>query len=70
MGRRYLAPDQRKALLVSVADQIDAACHELALLGSLDMGMPISMSLEQVEFPCLRFKPSVFRRRASAKSNE
>jgi len=46
---RHVAPDQRKALLLAVADRIDAERNTLALLDSLEMGMPISMALEQVE---------------------
>ena len=46
---RHLAPDQRKLLLLGVADQVEAERETLALLDCLEMGMPISMALEQVD---------------------
>ena len=46
---RHVAPDQRKAVLLAVADRIDAERETLALLDCLEMGMPISMALEQVD---------------------
>ena len=46
---RHLAPEQRKSLLLTVANQIETERETLALLDCLEMGMPISMALEQVE---------------------
>ena len=46
---RYCSPDSRKALLLSLADHMVAARDTLALLDSLEMGMPISIALEQVD---------------------
>ena len=48
-GWRHLAPERRKPILLAVADHIEQAREELALLDSLEMGMPISMALEQVD---------------------
>ena len=48
-GWQQLAPEQRKSLLISVADAIEAAREELALFDCLEMGMPISMALEQAD---------------------
>lgn len=45
---RMCPPENRKALLARVAAGMRAASAELALLDSLEMGMPISMSLAQV----------------------
>ena len=49
---RNLAPDQRKFVLLAVADGINAERDTLALLDCLEMGMPISMALEQVDSAC------------------
>lgn len=46
---RHLAPERRKSLLLAVANQIEAERETLALLDCLEMGMPISMALEQVD---------------------
>jgi len=46
---RQLAPDQRKTVLLAVANKIEAESETLALYDCLEMGMPISMALEQVE---------------------
>jgi len=46
---RRLPPDDRKTLLFDLADQIVAQRETLALLDCLEMGMPISMALEQVD---------------------
>jgi len=46
---RHLAPEQRKSLLLAVANRIEAERETLALLDCLEMGMPISMALEQVD---------------------
>lgn len=46
---RYLAPEARKDLLLNVANHIAAERELLALLDCLEMGMPISMALEQVD---------------------
>ena len=46
---RHLAPEQRKTLLLAVANKIEAERETLALLDCLEMGMPISMGLEQVD---------------------
>ena len=46
---RYCPPDQRKTILFAVADRIEAERDTLALLDTLEMGMPISMALEQVD---------------------
>ncbi|PHZ85498.1 aldehyde dehydrogenase family protein [Paremcibacter congregatus] len=46
---QYFAPEQRKILLITLADKIEAAREELALYDCLEMGMPISMALEQVD---------------------
>ncbi len=48
-GWKNLSPDKRKTVLINLADQMLAAREELALFDSLEMGMPISMALEQVE---------------------
>lgn len=46
---RSVAPAHRKALLVGFAAGIRAAKAELALLDCLEMGMPISLALQQVD---------------------
>ena len=46
---RHLAPEQRKFLLLKVANQIEVERETLALLDCLEMGKPISMALEQVD---------------------
>ena len=46
---RFLVPEQRKTLLLKVANRIEAERETLALLDCLEMGMPISMALGQVE---------------------
>ena len=48
-GWRILSPGQRKTLLLNFADQVRAAKHQLALLDCLEMGMPISSALDQVD---------------------
>lgn len=45
---RHVAPEQRKALLIDMAERIHAEREALALLDSLEMGMPIAQALEQV----------------------
>lgn len=46
---RGRAPESRKAVLSQVAAALRAARQELALLDCLEMGMPISMALMQVD---------------------
>ncbi len=46
---RALPPHQRKNLLLTLADQINAERETLALLDCLEMGMPITMALAQVD---------------------
>lgn len=46
---RHCSPDQRKAQLFALADGIEQQRNTLALLDTLEMGMPISMALEQVD---------------------
>lgn len=46
---RHLSPDKRKILLLSIADRLQAERNTLALFDCLEMGMPISMALEQVD---------------------
>ena len=46
---RHCSPDQRKTYLFSMADAIEAQRNTLALLDSMEMGMPISMALEEVD---------------------
>lgn len=46
---QHLAPEQRKSLLLNVANQVKVERETLALLDCLEMGMPISMALEQVD---------------------
>ncbi len=46
---RRVAPARRKALLAGFAAGIRAAKPELALLDCLEMGMPISLALQQVD---------------------
>lgn len=46
---RHLAPEQRKSLLLIMADRVEAERETLALLDCLEMGMPISMALGQVD---------------------
>ena len=46
---RLQSPDSRKSLLLSFADHIQTAREALALLDSLEMGMPISNALAQVD---------------------
>lgn len=46
---RHCAPDQRKAHLFAIADGLEQARDSIALLDTLEMGMPISMALEQVD---------------------
>ncbi len=46
---RHYPPDNRKNLLLNLADKILEEKNTLALLDSLEMGMPIAMSLDQVE---------------------
>jgi acyl-CoA reductase-like NAD-dependent aldehyde dehydrogenase len=46
---RHYAPDYRKAVMFAVADHIERERDTLALLDSLEMGMPISMALDQVD---------------------
>lgn len=48
-GWQQLAPEKRKALLLAVANQVELERETLALLDCLEMGMPISMALEQVD---------------------
>lgn len=48
-GWRGLAPDSRKAILSKVAASVRVAREELALLDCLEMGMPISLALTQVD---------------------
>lgn len=48
-GWQWLAPDRRKALLISFADIIARERESLALLDCLEMGMPISNALDQVD---------------------
>ena len=45
---RHQAPESRKALLLKVADYMEFERNKLALLDCLEMGMPISMALDQV----------------------
>lgn len=47
---RARAPDSRKAVLSQVAASVRAAREELALLDCLEMGMPISMALLQIDW--------------------
>ena len=53
---RHLDPDHRKALLFAVATHIEADKDALALLDTLEMGMPISMALEQVDIVVQLFR--------------
>lgn len=46
---KALSPDKRKVLLLLFADGIANQRNTLALLDTLEMGMPISMALEQVD---------------------
>ena len=46
---RHLSPDKRKLLLFAIADRIEAERNTLALFDCVEMGMPISMALEQVD---------------------
>lgn len=46
---RSVAPENRKAILLEVAAGVRADRDELALLDCLEMGMPISMALMQVD---------------------
>ncbi|MDC1513860.1 aldehyde dehydrogenase family protein [Porticoccaceae bacterium] len=46
---KRLSPDKRKAILLAVAEAIAAQRNTLALLDTLEMGMPISMALGQVD---------------------
>lgn len=46
---RHLSPDKRKTLLLTIADRVQAERNTLALFDCLEMGMPISMALEQVD---------------------
>lgn len=46
---RHTAPHQRKSLLLAVANQIEVERETLALLDSVEMGMPISMALGQID---------------------
>ena len=46
---RKLPPQARKAQLFQLADQIEQEKHSLALMDSLEMGMPITRALEQVD---------------------
>ena len=46
---RHCAPDQRKALLLVIADRIDAERETLALRDSLEMGVPIVTALGKVD---------------------
>ena len=46
---RQVAPDQRKILLLAVADEMETERETLALFDCLEMGMPISMALDQVD---------------------
>jgi len=46
---RQMPPYNRKTLLIALANQIDIERESLALLDCLEMGMPISMSLEQID---------------------
>lgn len=48
-GWRTLAPTQRKLMLLVFADNLRAAKDQLALLDCLEMGMPITSALDQVE---------------------
>ena len=45
---RYMAPEQRKSLLLKVANQVEVKRETLALLDSLEMGKPIIMALGEV----------------------
>ena len=49
VGWRHLAPEQRKSLLLTVANQIEAERETLALLDCMEMGMPISMALKKAD---------------------
>ena len=51
-----LAPAGRKAVLLRLAELMEAHCHELALLDTLDMGKPVSSSLGDMAgaIGCLR----------------
>jgi acyl-CoA reductase-like NAD-dependent aldehyde dehydrogenase len=46
---RHQAPEWRKALLLKVADYVKVERNKLALFDCLEMGMPISMALDQVD---------------------
>lgn len=46
---RPLPPDNRKALLIRLAEHIDNERESLALTDCLEMGMPIAMALEQID---------------------
>ena len=46
---RLLSPDTRKGLLLAIADRMATERNTLALLDCLEMGMPITMALEQVD---------------------
>ena len=46
---RHRSADKRKGVLLSLADRIQAERNTLALFDCLEMGMPISMALEQVD---------------------
>ena len=45
---RYCKPDQRKAVLLSIADRLETERETLALLDSLEMGVPITLALGKV----------------------
>jgi len=47
---RCVAPEQRKTLLLAIAQQIEVERETLALLDSLEMGKPISMALQEVDY--------------------
>lgn len=46
---RYCDPDQRKAILCSLADKIELGRETLALMDSLEMGVPIAIALGKVD---------------------
>lgn len=48
-GWRVLAPTQRKSILLAFADNLRVAKDQLALLDCLEMGMPITSALDQVD---------------------
>ena len=46
---RLCSPDKRKAYLFSLAEKIQAHRETLALMDSLEMGMPINQALDQID---------------------